>query len=124
MTQSPAFRLRGVDFIMYLVDDMARARTFYESLFALLPGDVASEYFVEYALPDGGTLALAKDPRVAKEPSGGAMFGVDDATAAIARVQELGGQLLRPYGGESCTSGWCLDPEGNTFGVHQRKTPA
>ncbi len=113
--------LRGFDFVMYLVEDMKRARTFYEELFALTPGDIDSEYFVEYDLPDGGTFALAKDPSVAREPSGGAMFGVTDAQGAIARVEQLGGKLLRRYGGESCTSGWCADTEGNPFGVHQKK---
>jgi predicted enzyme related to lactoylglutathione lyase len=113
--------LRGFDFVMYLVDDMHRARVFYEELFALKSGSIDSDYFVEYDLPDGGTFALAKDPSVAREPSGGAMFGVTDAEAAIARVEQLGGKLLRRYGGETCASGWCSDPEGNPFGVHQRK---
>lgn len=112
--------VRGFDFVMFLVDDMKRARTFYESLFGLKPGSVDSEYFVEYDLPDGGTFALARDPSAERAPSGGAMFGVADAEAAIARVQQLGGTLLRRYGGDACTSGWCQDSEGNPFGVHQR----
>jgi len=121
MMSTSTTSLRGIDFVMYLVDDMPRARAFYEGLFALAPGAVDSEYFVEYDLPDGGTFALAKDPTVAREPSGGAMFGVTDAEAAIAGVERLGGKLLRRYGGASCTSGWCVDSEGNPFGVHERK---
>ncbi len=113
--------LRGFDFVMYLVDDMKRARTFYEHLFSLKPGAIDSDYFVEYDLPDGGAFALAKDPSVEREPSGGAMFGVTDAEASIALVEQIGGKLLRRYGGASCTSGWCTDSEGNPFGVHQRK---
>jgi len=113
--------LRGFDFVLYLVDDMPRARVFYEGLFGLQPGKFESEYFVEYDLPDGGAFALGKDPSAAREPSGGAMFGVTDAEAAIARVEQLGGKLLRRYGGDFCTSGWCTDTEGNPFGVHQRK---
>ncbi len=113
--------LRGFDFVMYLVENMKRARAFYEELFALAPGAIDSEYFVEYELPDGGTFALARDPSVEREPSGGAMFGVTNAEAAIARVEQLGGKLLRRYGGDSCTSGWCADTEGNPFGVHQRR---
>jgi predicted enzyme related to lactoylglutathione lyase len=120
-TNASATNLRGIDFVMYLVDEMPRARAFYEGLFALEPGAIDSEYFVEYELPDGGTFALAKDPSVAREPSGGVMFGVTDAEATIARVEQLGGKLLRRYGGPSCTSGWCTDPEGNPFGVHERK---
>lgn len=113
--------LRGFDFVMYLVEDLKRARAFYEALFSLKPGAFDSEYFVEYDLPDGGTFALAKDPSVEREPSGGAVFGVTDTEAAIVRIEELGGKLLRRYGGDSCTSGWCTDTEGNPFGVHQKK---
>jgi predicted enzyme related to lactoylglutathione lyase len=111
----------GVDFVLYLTDDLARARTFYESLFGLTAGAFDSPYFVEYALPDGNAFALAKMPDGPRSPTGGAMFGVPDAEAAIARVEALGGKLLARYGGEICTSGWCVDTEGNSFGVHQRK---
>ncbi len=113
--------LRGFDFVMYLVDDMSRARAFYERLFGLKPCAFDSQHFVEYDLPDGGTFALANDPSAQREPSGGAMFGVTDAEAAIASVEKLGGKLLRRYGGDSCTSGWCADTEGNPFGVHERR---
>jgi predicted enzyme related to lactoylglutathione lyase len=112
----------GFDFVMYLVTDMPRARAFYETLFGLTPGSIDSEYFVEYELADGSTFALARDPSAERVPTGGAMFGVPDAEAAIARIEGLGGKLLRRYGGDSCTSGWCTDSEGNSFGVHQRKS--
>jgi len=113
--------LQGLHFVMYLAQDMKRARTFYESLFDLKPNGVDSDYFVEYDLADGNTFALACDPSAEHRPVGGLMFGVSDAEEAIARVQELGGTLIKRYGGDTCTSGWCTDPEGNAFGVHQRK---
>ncbi len=119
---SSPIAVEGVHFVMYLTDDLARARTFYESLFGLRAGAFENDYFVEYELPDGGAFALARDPSGTRAPSGGAMFGVPDADAAIARVEALGGKLLARYGGEACTSGWCADTEGNPFGVHQRKT--
>jgi predicted enzyme related to lactoylglutathione lyase len=111
----------GFHFVMYLTDDMPRARAFYESLFSLKPGAFNSEYFVEYDLADGGTFALAHNPTAPRIQCGGAMFGVADSEAAIARVEELGGKLLDRFGGDSCSSGWCVDPDGNPFGVHQRK---
>ncbi|MBV9720190.1 MAG: hypothetical protein JOZ77_12795 [Candidatus Eremiobacteraeota bacterium] len=114
-------KLRGLDFFMFLVDDMKRARSFYEGLFSLSAGSADSEYFVEYDLPDGTTFALARDPNAQREPSGGAVFGVANIDTAIARAEELGGKLLRRYGGEQCAAGWCMDPEGNPFGVHERK---
>lgn len=115
-----AIRTTGFDFVMFLTKDMARARTFYETLFGFVPGAFDSEYFVEYDLPDGNTFALAHNPQAPFTTMGGAMFGVPDAKAAIARVEELGGALVATYGVDVCTSGWCTDPEGNAFGVHQR----
>jgi predicted enzyme related to lactoylglutathione lyase len=113
--------VEGFHFVMYLTDDLQRARTFYESLFGLKSGEYGNDFFVEYALPDGGAFALAHaPPGTPRTPSGGAMFGVADAEAAIARVEQLGGKLLNRYGGDRCTTGWCMDPEGNPFGVHQR----
>jgi predicted enzyme related to lactoylglutathione lyase len=122
-TLTDAIPVEGLHFVMYLTDDMARARGFYETLFGLTPGTYDSEYFVEYDLPDGATFALAQLPGETRAPSGGAIFGVPDAEAAIARIEALGGKLVARYGGENvCTSGWCLDTEGNAFGVHQRLT--
>ena len=114
-------RTTGFDFVMYLTDDMKRARSFYESLFGLKPGTIDSENFVEYDLPDGNTFALGHNPSAPRVPCGGAMFGVPDAETATARVEALGGKLLGRFGGDVCTSGFCVDPDGNPFGVHQRK---
>jgi predicted enzyme related to lactoylglutathione lyase len=111
----------GFDFVMYLTDDMSRARSFYESLFHLKAGAFDSEHFVEYDLADGNTFALGHQPGAPRLQCGGAMFGVADAEAAIAKVESLGGKVLGRFGGEICTSGWCSDPDGNPFGVHQRK---
>ena len=119
-TATGSIELEGVHFVMYLTDDLPSARTFYESLFGLRAGKFENDYFVEYELPDGGAFALAHVPGQPRVPTGGAMFGVKDAAAAIARVEALGGSLIAKYGGEICTSGWCMDPQGNPFGVHQR----
>ena len=119
-TIDPPATTDGFHFVMFLCDDLARARAFYESLFGLAASSTANDYFVEYPLADGGAFALACVPGQARVPTGGAMFGVPDAEAAIARVEALGGKLIARYGGERCTSGWCSDVEGNSFGVHQR----
>ena len=112
----------GLHFVMYLTDDLPRARTFYEALFGLRPGAYDSEFFVEYDLADGTTFALAKSPQSPREMTGGAIFGVPDSEAAIARIESLDGKVLaRIDGGEHCRTGWCVDTEGNAFGVHQRR---
>jgi predicted enzyme related to lactoylglutathione lyase len=113
--------VEGLHFVIYLTQDFRRARTFYESLFGLRPGAYDTEYFVEYELPDGNAFSLGHLPDTPFAPSAGAVFGVPDAEAAIVQVEALGGKLITRYGGAACTSGWCTDTEGNSFGVHQRK---
>jgi predicted enzyme related to lactoylglutathione lyase len=112
----------GFDFVMYLVKDMTRARAFYEGVFDLKPGQFDRDSFVEYDLPDGNAFALAVAPDDGYSQCGGAMFAVPDVDAATDRVKELGGAFFGNYGGQICRSGWCADPDGNPFGVHQRKS--
>ncbi len=116
-TATPA---TGIDFVMYLVKDMTRARAFYEGVFGLASGEFESENFIEYALPDGNTFALAVAPEGSDSRCGGLMFAVPDADAAVARIKASGGTFFANFGGEICTTGWCADPDGNSFGVHQR----
>jgi predicted enzyme related to lactoylglutathione lyase len=52
------------------------------------------------------------------------MFAVPDVDAAVERVKAHGGTFFKNYGGDTCSAGWCADPEGNPFGVHKRKASA
>ena len=119
MSDSPQ-QAKGFDFVMYLTADMKRARDFYESLFGIKPGAFESENFVEYDLADGNTFAIGHNPSAPFVALGGIMFSVEDAQAAGARAEALGGKIVAQFGGEHCTTAWCTDPEGNSFGLHQR----
>ncbi len=110
----------GIDFVMFQVSDMARARAFWEQLLALTPGTFDSEYYVEYDLPDGKAFALGKHPSEPPVAMGGVMFGVSDAKAGAERVEALGGRFHANFGGKICSTAWCTDPDGNYFGLHQR----
>lgn len=111
----------GFDFVMYLVRDMAKARTFYEGLFDLKPGQFDRDNFVEYDLSDGNTFALAVAPGGDFAQCGGAMFAVPDIEQGAQRVKDLGGTFFISFSGQVCTSAWCADPDGNRFGLHKRK---
>jgi predicted enzyme related to lactoylglutathione lyase len=112
--------LRGLDVFFYTVKEMARARTFYEELFALKPS-MESEYWVEYDLPDGTTFALANDPQGWKEGHG-LMLGVSDRAQTAERAKKLGATITdRQFEGQSCGAFECIDPEGNYLYFHQRK---
>ncbi len=112
--------LRGIDFVMFQVTDMPRARAFWEALLDLTPGEFTSEYYVEYDLPDGKTFALGKHPTQPHVAMGGVMFGIGNAKTAAERVTALGGTFHANFGGNICTTAWCTDPVGNYFGLHER----
>lgn len=118
--QIAPYKTKGFDFVMFLAEDMPRARKFYESLFEIEPGEFDSENFVEYNLPDGNTFALGHNPGAPHTPIGGVMFNVEDAGATADRVVFLGGKLVGNFSGRNCATAWCTDTEGNTFGLHQR----
>lgn len=113
--------LRGLDVVFYTVQDMGRARKFYEGLFDLKTG-LASDHWVEYELPDGATFALAHDPQGGWKEGHGLMLGVADMGRAAERAKELGGKLTdRKFEGPSCAAAECIDTEGNYVYFHQRK---
>lgn len=117
-------RTRGFDFVLIQTRDMQKLRAFYQALLDLEASVEYKEFYVEYELPDGNTFAIGRDPAATEfAPTGGIVFGVDDAAALAKRVAELGGTYVKRFGsGEpgACFSEWCQDPDGNVFGLHQR----
>ncbi|MCP9836994.1 VOC family protein [Cyanobium sp. N.Huapi 1H5] len=110
------------------VDDMARARAFYETVFQLtlepLP-DAGMEYLT-FPMDDGKVGAggaLAKMEGMAPG-SGGTLiyFHCDDCAVEESRVAGAGGTVIKPkmsigaYGFMSLV----LDTEGNTIGLHSQ----
>lgn len=113
---------RGFDFVMFQTRDMSKARAFYEQLLGLEATVEYQDFYVEYDQPDGNTFAIGRDPGAPFVAMGGIMFGVDDAEAARKRVEALGGTYHKRFGsGDPCFTEWCSDPDGNYFGLHQRK---
>ncbi|MDM7951997.1 MAG: VOC family protein [Cyanobium sp. CZS 25K] len=110
------------------VDDMERARRFYETVFALslekMP-DAGMEYWA-FPMDDGRVGAggaLAKMEGMA--PGGGGTliyFHCDDCAVEESRVAGAGGTVIKPklsigaYGFMSLV----LDTEGNTIGLHSQ----
>jgi predicted enzyme related to lactoylglutathione lyase len=110
------------------VDDMARARAFYETLFDVNLESMADAGMEYYAFPMqndqvGAGGALAKMEGMA--PGGGGTliyFHCDDCAVEEGRVAGAGGTVLKPkmsigaYGFMSLV----LDTEGNTIGLHSQ----
>jgi predicted enzyme related to lactoylglutathione lyase len=113
--------LRGLDVVFYTVQDLPRARKFYEGLFDVRVG-LESEHWVEYELPDGTTFALAHDPQGGWKEGHGLMLGVADMDAAVERAKALGGKITdRQFQGAACRAAECIDTEGNYVYFHERK---
>ena len=110
------------------VNDMGRARAFYESVFQLTlqpMSDAGMEYFAFPMQNDqlGAGGALAKMEGMA--PGGGCTliyFHCDDCAVEESRVAAAGGTVIKPkmslgaYGFMSLV----LDTEGNTIGLHSQ----
>lgn len=110
------------------VDDMARARAFYETVFDVNLESMADAGMEYYAFPMqndqvGAGGALAKMEGMA--PGGGGTliyFHCDDCAVEEGLVAGAGGTVLKPkmsigaYGFMSLV----LDTEGNTIGLHSQ----
>lgn len=110
------------------VNDMARARAFYEHVFDVelkenQMGDVLMAWFPMFEGSIGSTGALVKGEGY--EPSmGGTLvyFTAPDIETALERARERGGCVLVPKTsiGEFGFFGVARDTEGNRIGLHRR----
>ena len=115
------------------VDDMNRARKFYEEVIQEeledmeMPDGVGEMQMVSFPWKEDGpniSGALVKSGD-AKPGSGGTIvyFACEDCAIEISRVEKAGGQVLQekfPIGNYGFC-GICLDTEGNTIGFHSMK---
>jgi predicted enzyme related to lactoylglutathione lyase len=113
----------AISFFELGVGDAAAGRAFYEGLFAW-----------KFATGPSGNGWQLTTPGVPggmhpNDAGGGPylFFAVDDMDAALARVRELGGEILPDMGGEETAESiarfgrfkFCKDDQGSSFGLHQ-----
>jgi len=113
----------GIDAIYYSVSDVTRSAGFYKALLDIKQTTWENEHGAEWILDDGSAFGIGKIPGADPAPSGCVLFAVPDVAAMTPRVIELGGKLsgdLRDL--PPCFQQWCLDPDGNAFVLHQRKS--
>jgi predicted enzyme related to lactoylglutathione lyase len=125
MTTKTVAAPRGIDAVYYMIQDLARARKFYEEGLGFEPDFVSEsgEWLgAEYTMPTGQTFGIGKNDQVPFRPSGGVMLSVHDVADATRRVVEAGGKVnMGPMDTPVCIMSWCEDTEGNTFSLHHRK---
>jgi predicted enzyme related to lactoylglutathione lyase len=110
------------------VQDMERARRFYEQVFEVQLQRLPSPDLEMWAFPmdmakHGAGGALVRVPGV---PSGGSgtlvYFGSADCAVEEARIVQAGGRIMRPKTsiGQYGHIVLAFDPDGNLFGLHSR----
>lgn len=115
-------RDRLVDFIVMPVEDMARARAFYEGTLGLTLDSEGRGIWAEYVLPDGSALALFEGPGFEPAVGGGVGLRTPDLEAVFARLKAAGfargtDLVETPV----CTIGLVRDSEGNALVLHRHK---
>jgi predicted enzyme related to lactoylglutathione lyase len=117
--------VRKVAFTMLPVQDVERARRFYEQTLGLtvgLHGGQNGMWWIEYDLAGGGCIALTNTTGAEPSALAGATLAleVDDLPALIEQLKDAGvrfrGEVVR---GPRCRMVSCLDSEGNALLLHQ-----
>lgn len=115
-------KIRGVDFVMYQVSDLARAAAFYRDALGL-PQEIYSEEWQWAEFNCGNvTLSLHGGVKLPETIAGGRIaLAVDDIHAAYAELKQRGARVLNePADHKVCWHVDVLDPDGNLVILHQR----
>jgi len=115
-------KIRGVDFVMYQVSDLARAAAFYRDVLGL-PQEVYSEESQWAEFNCGNvTLSLHGGIKLPEVIAGGRLaFAVEGIHAAAAELKQKGVRIVSgPTDYEVCWAMEILDPDGNLVMLHKR----
>ncbi len=115
-------KIRGIDFIMYPVSNLARAATFYGKMLGLQQTTYSEEWHWAEFDCGGLTLALNGGEKLPEVPSGARVaLAVEDIQAAHEELKKQGVEILSPPRVYSvCQAMEILDPDGNLLILHQR----
>ena len=115
-------KIRGTDFVLYRVSNIARAARFYREILGL-PQEVYSEEEQWAEFNCGNiTLALKAGEKLPEVISGGRIaLAVDDIHAAHEELKKRGVRVVsEPHDYSVCWAMEILDPDGNLVILHQR----
>ena len=119
-----ATKITGVDIFGPATKDAKRLIGFYRDILGMPPTGIdENESGAEFELADGTTFGVYQ-PQEAPESGAGytALFAVDDINAAVALFRSRGAKLGDSFETPVCFMSLGEDPDGNEFGIHQRKS--
>ena len=116
--------IKKVAFTMYPVENIDRARNFYEHTLNLRPGTVSSTgKWVEYDLPGGGCFAIttyAEGVRPSANAGGSVAFEVEDLDSLVSELKSKDVKFrMDIIQTPVCRMAGILDSEGNALILHQ-----
>ena len=115
-------KVKGTDFVMYPVSDLAMAALFYRETLGLKQEMYSEEY--KWAEFDCGnvTLSLKGGEALDEKPTGGCIaLAVDDVDDAYAFLKQAGERVQgEPVDYGVCKAFEVLDPDGNKVILHRR----
>jgi predicted enzyme related to lactoylglutathione lyase len=119
-------RDRVIDFVALPIENMARARAFYEEVLGLTPETIHENVWTEYVLPDDSALALGDTRAMGIDftPTTGGAVGLrtPDLEAAFTQLKALGHATAEElFETPACFMGFARDSEGNALVLHRRK---
>lgn len=114
--------VKDVAFIAYSVRDVPAAKAFYRDIIGLTPSDVFSDGWAEFRV-GGTTFGVGNGEPLGIAP--GSAFSltleVDDVSVERARLVDKGVVVTEVNETPICWMAFVTDPEGNRFGIHQKK---
>jgi predicted enzyme related to lactoylglutathione lyase len=109
-------------FVAYSVRDVPAAIVFYRDVMGLTPGDSFGDHWAEFNV-GSVTFGIGNGEPLGITPgtSFSATFEVDNVAAERERLLNAGIPVTEIHESPVCFSAFVTDPEGNKFGIHQRK---
>lgn len=112
----------GVDIFGASTHDAARLIAFYRDTLGMTPTMLDENgQGAEFTLADGTTFGVRQMEDAPTGAGYGALFAVGDIHAAVERFRAQGAELTDPLETPVCFMVFGRDPDGNLFGLHQRK---
>jgi predicted enzyme related to lactoylglutathione lyase len=115
--------IAGVDIFGPPTRDAKRLIHFYRDVLGMTPTGIdEDETGAEFEFADGTTFGLWQAPDApGAAPGYTALFAVGDINAAVKLFRSRGAELGDPFETPVCFMSFGKDPDGNMFGIHQRK---